>query len=291
MSIIERKRVYISKQTDSQKKSRLGQFLTPAKTAQYMAGLFRITNTKCCYLLDAGAGIGSLSFAFLENNGKRFENIELEAFEIDKTLHADLKQMLKSSVGSNALRFKVLGTDFIEEAVKRIKSNKVGLFTHAILNPPYKKINSNSDARHLLQQVGIETVNLYTAFLALVIKLMAPGGQIVAIIPRSFCNGPYYRSFREFLLKNTAIHRMHLFGARNKAFKDDKVLQENLIILLERSGKQGDVTISASTDDTFADTISYLHAFDRVVMPYDPEKYIHVPISGYNRRHVETQLL
>lgn len=61
----------------------------------------------------------------------------------------------------------------------------------------------------------------------------------MAIIPRSFCNGPYYRPFREFVLKHAAIRHMHLFESRNKAFKDDDVLQENIIIWLERGGQQG----------------------------------------------------
>ena len=64
--------------------------------------------------------------------------------------------------------------------------------------------------------------------------MMEPGGQIVAIIPRSFCNGPYYKPFRDFVLERAAIRHLHLFDSRNKAFKDDDVLQENLILLLER---------------------------------------------------------
>jgi hypothetical protein len=100
-------------------------------------------------------------------------------------------------------------------------------FTHAILNPPYKKIGSNSRYRLLLRQVGIETVNLYSAFVALAVAQAAPGAQIVAIIPRSFCNGPYYRPFRSFILERATIRHMHLFESRSKAFKDDAVLQEN----------------------------------------------------------------
>ncbi|MEJ7713502.1 MAG: hypothetical protein WKF84_27575 [Pyrinomonadaceae bacterium] len=66
-------------------------------------------------------------------------------------------------------------------------------FTHAILNPPYRKINSSSDTRLYLRAVGIETSNLYTAFLALTTRLLTSGGQLVAITPRSFCNGSYFR--------------------------------------------------------------------------------------------------
>ena len=131
-------------------------------------------------------------------------------------------------------------------------------FTHAILNPPYKKIGSCSKCRLLLRQVGIETVNLYSAFVGLAVALAAPGGQIVAIIPRSFCNGPYYRPFRDFILERAALRYIHLFESRSQAFKDDEVLQENIIIRLERGGQRGPVTISTSTDD-----LSLIHIWFR----------------------------
>ncbi|WP_323092367.1 Eco57I restriction-modification methylase domain-containing protein, partial [Aeromonas jandaei] len=135
--------------------------------------------------------------------------------------------------------------------------------THVILNPPYKKINSQSAHRLALRTVGIETVNLYSAFVALAVGETAPGGQIVAIIPRSFCNGPYYRPFRDFILERAAIRHMHLFESRNKAFRDDEVLQENIIIRLERGGQQGPVTVTTSTDDSFSDLTTHEHPFDR----------------------------
>jgi hypothetical protein len=130
-----------------------------------------------------------------------------------------------------------------------------------------------------LRLAGIETVNLYSAFVALALTLMQPGGQLVAIIPRSFCNGPYYRPFRAFLLRHAALRHIDLFASRAKAFKDDDVLQENVIIRLERAGRQGNVTISNSTDGTFADLSTHEHPFDRIVFPDDPEQFIHVPTS------------
>ncbi len=130
-----------------------------------------------------------------------------------------------------------------------------------------------------MRTVGIETVNLYSAFVALAVAQTAPGGQIVAIIPRSFCNGPYYRPFRNFILERACIRHMHLFESRNKAFKDDEVLQENVIIRLERGGQHGTVTITTSTDDRFNDVATHEHPFDRIVFPDDPERFIHVPTS------------
>ena len=245
-----------------------------------MASLFPIT-TGNCRLLDAGSGIGSLSSIFLERcirKELKLDEIRLTAFELDEHIHAELRRSLEGYTNTLPFSFDIIGGDFIEAAVNRIQFGQ-GDFTHAILNPPYKKINSNSRFRLLLRQVGIETVNLYSAFIALALLLMETGGQIVAIIPRSFCNGPYYRPFRDFLLQRAAIRHIHLFESRNKTFKDDNVLQENIIIRLERGGQQGSVVVSTSTDDTFADFALHDYPFDRIVYTDDLERFIHVPTS------------
>ena len=247
-----------------------------------MAGLFRQECSGECRLLDPGAGIGSLSSAFLERcrqGDLNYDAIVLTAFEIDSRLHGELTRSLAHYNLSLPMTYQVWGGDFVEQAVDRIQFGARS-FTHAILNPPYKKIATDSRHRILLREVGIETVNLYSAFVALTLALMAPGGQVVAIIPRSFCNGPYYRPFREFLLKHTALRRMHLFDSRSKQFRDDSVLQENIIIVLERNAPQGEVVVSNSTDDSFADLVSHSHAFDRIVRPDDPERFIHVPTTS-----------
>lgn len=211
-----------------------------------------------------------------------FQSVELDAFEIDESLHAQLTQTLARYRGDN-FSAQMHGEDFIHAAADAIAgglfARSLPRYSHIILNPPYKKIGNHSAHRLALRRVGIETVNLYSAFVALAVAQAAPAGQIVAIIPRSFCNGPYYRPFREFVLERAAIRHMHLFESRNKAFKDDAVLQENIIIRLERGGEQGPVTISTSTDDTFADLASHCHPFTRIVFPDDPERFIHVPTS------------
>ncbi|HEY4698166.1 MAG: SAM-dependent methyltransferase [Gallionellales bacterium RIFCSPHIGHO2_02_FULL_57_16] len=283
LAVVEQTRLRVSKNTEAKRKSQLGQFLTPARTAQYMAGLFTSKDNFDCRLLDAGAGIGSLSSAFLErciNGDLRFKNVEITAFELDSLIHKELNDSLSSYKKRLPIEYEILGGDFIEQAVNRIQFGSGQGFTHAILNPPYKKISSDSHHRLLLRQAEIETVNLYSAFVALALAMLSPGGQIVAIIPRSFCNGPYYRPFRDFVLERAAIRHMHLFDSRSKAFKDDDVLQENIILLLERSGQQGDVTVTTSTDDSFADLVTHTHPFNRIVFPDDTERFIHVPTSA-----------
>lgn len=270
------------KQASRKHKSEFGQFLTPAPVARFMASMFASSSVDHAFLLDAGAGVGSLTGAFLDRwagGGFDFRRVDASLYEIDSKLH-DLLSSTLSSYGSR-LNFnaRIEVDDFIEDAVNRIQFGGESLFTHAILNPPYKKISSSSRHRQLLRQVGIETVNLYSAFVALAVALMAPGGQIVAIIPRSFCNGPYYRPFREYLLARTAIRHVHLFASRDKAFKDDEVLQENIIIRLERGGQHGEVMVSTSTDDSLADLATHVYPFDQIVLPGDTERFIHVPAS------------
>jgi adenine-specific DNA-methyltransferase len=284
LSEVEQARLDISKGTDAKKKSQFGQFLTPGGTATFMAELFPPAEG-ACLLLDAGAGIGSLAAAFLERwaaGGFAFQRVEVDAFEIDGSLHSQLSKTLCKYANSK-LSVALHGDDFIHIATDALCgglfSKSLPRYTHAILNPPYKKINSKSTHRLALRRVGIETVNLYSAFVALTVALSAPGGQIVAITPRSFCNGPYYRPFRDFILERAAVRHMHLFESRSKAFKDDDVLQENIIIRLERGGLQGPVTVSTSTDDTFADLVTHEHPFNRIVFPDDPERFIHVPTS------------
>ncbi|NTW68647.1 MAG: SAM-dependent methyltransferase [Chlorobiaceae bacterium] len=282
-TVAEKNRLKVSKRTDAKKKSHLGQYLTPATTASFMAGLFPDASGEC-RLLDAGAGIGSLSSAFLERcsmGNLNFESIRLKAFEIDSVIHEELHQSLSQYNSLPHYSFEKIGYDFIESAVNAIQFREYD-FTHAILNPPYKKIGSHSRERLLLREVAIETVNLYSAFVALALALTAPGGQIVAIIPRSFCNGPYYRPFREFMLKYGAIRHIHLFDSRSKAFRDDAVLQENIIIRLERDGVAGSVTVSTSTDDTFGDLTTNEYPFERIVFPDDRERFIHIPTSREN---------
>jgi adenine-specific DNA-methyltransferase len=280
LSAIEQTRLRISGRTAAKRKSQLGQFFTPYSTASFMAGLFPQFRGEC-RLLDAGAGIGSLSSAFIErfiSGDVNLKKVHLKAFEIDSSIHHDLELSLKNWLDQCDFSFEVIGNDFIEDAVNAIQFREYD-FTHAILNPPYKKIASNSKSRMLMRRVGIETVNLYSAFVALAVALLAKGGQIVAIVPRSFCNGPYYRPFRDFILERTAIRHIHLFESRNKAFKDDQVLQENVILRLERSDLQGPVTITTSTDDSFSDLATHEHPFERIIFPDDPERFIRIPTS------------
>jgi len=261
--------------------------MSPSTVARFMASLFPESSLDVCRLLDPGAGVGALTSAFLdrwEQRGFGFRQVSVCAFEIDEEFRGRLEKKLARYAERLKVSVSVYGCDFVEAATSSLTRDIFGQefppFTHAILNPPYRKINTHSRHRLLLRQVGIETVNLYSAFVALALRMLGPGGHLVAIIPRSFCNGPYYRPFRRIIFENSAIRRLHLFEARDKAFKEYEVLQENIIIHLERGAAQGDVLISTSTDDRFHDCALHTHPFNGIVSPSDPEKFIHVPTSA-----------
>jgi tRNA1(Val) A37 N6-methylase TrmN6 len=259
-------------------KAALGQYMTPSNIAAFMASLFPGVSGNF-HLLDAGAGKGRLTCAFfdaLRNGDSPFPSGEVSLFEFDAAMVQELEKNTADTFGALSVDRHIYHADFIERATMLVL-RKQRPFTHAILNPPYKKINSGSLHRAFLRDVGIETVNLYTAFVALSVALLQPGGTLVAIIPRSFCNGPYYRPFREFILRHTAVRHIHLFTSRTDAFKADKVLQENIIIKLERDSEQADICISTSTNGDMDDYTATRHPFEDIVRPHDPEKFIHIP--------------
>ena len=252
---------------DPKKKGVLGQFMTPFKIAEFMAELF--TRKTGAILLDAGAGIGSLTLAA----SKALKLKRCEAWEIDPVMVSYLRENLKSP----GVPYEIHQKDFILDSVERIQFGKGTRFTHAILNPPYKKISASSVHRQACRKVGVETVNLYTAFFALAILQMEQGGEIVIIIPRSFCNGPYYKPFREMMFAKCSVDAIHVFESRSQAFKDDEVLQENIILALTVGGKQGDVSLSFSHDANFEGLHSRKVSFEDIVQHKDKERFIRIP--------------
>jgi adenine-specific DNA-methyltransferase len=280
---IDEARLEASKQLDPARRSQLGQFMTPTAIADFMASLFTRW-PQSVRLLDPGAGVGSLTESFAEHfliSAPANASLETHCYEIEPLLQEYLSDHLREvtvrcKTKGHSFSSAIHNLDFIAEA-----SFEIGMgaprFTHAILNPPYKKINTDSAHRKMLRQAGIETVNLYTAFLGLAVAMLEEGGEVVAIVPRSFCNGPYYRPFRAFLLERAALTHIHVFESRTRAFKDDEVLQENIIVRLVRGARQGSVMVSMSHDQSFSDHAIREIPFAEIVKPGDPEQFIHVP--------------
>ena len=304
LQIADLNRGLANSQLDPKVKSELGQFMTPAPICEFMASLFGKISGDIS-LLDAGSGVGSLIAAFVDSaKGKDITSISATAYELDPVMHPFLQKTLESCEASSDCNFQftVKNEDFIHHSASKLD---IGLFaetaeqySHVIMNPPYKKISGSSDHRKSLSSVGIETVNLYSGFVALAIKLLQSGGELVAIIPRSFCNGPYYTSFRKYLLSEMSIQQIHIFDSRNSAFSEDKVLQENIIIHCIKGLNQQDVLVTSSPSSDFhidqetgeitaIDMTCRKIGIEKVVIPSDPQSFIHIAVSDRDQAIVD----
>jgi adenine-specific DNA-methyltransferase len=272
----------------------LGQFFTPTHVADFMASLFLMRSSKI-QLLDAGAGTGALTSALVSRlcaGECKPKRIEVTAYEIDRTvidaLDATLRQCRNTSENAGIeLSFVIHNEDFISAAVSSLRSDLFSppspLFNAAIVNPPYRKLRSDSTARLLLRSIGIETSNFYSAFVTLILRLLAEGGELVAITPRSFCNGPYFTPFRMELLKTASLRRLHLFGSRSAAFGEDDVLQENVIVHVVKGELQPpSVVLSTSSGRPHSAVSERKASYQDVVSPNDSEKFIHIGIEDHH---------
>ena len=185
----------------------IGQFLTPSTIAKFMSSMFEKVSPHT-RILDPGAGTGVLFTALIEtllSKDDRPLSIEVAAYETDTTVLPFLKETMKRcetlcASGGIPFRGTVRNEDFISAAIAQTRESLFVVpdrpFTHVILNPPYRKINSRTAMSKKLYAAGLEVANMYAAFAWLSLHLLMPGGEIVAITPRSFCNGPYFRKFR-----------------------------------------------------------------------------------------------
>ncbi|MBC6432155.1 N-6 DNA methylase [Nostoc sp. HG1] len=308
---VDLRRAITSLKLRQDKKGSMGQFLTPASVAQLMAGMFNRLDLPEISLLDAGAGIGSLLAAFVAKvcqHPQHTSSLRVVAYEIDpfliRYLHQTLELCEKECQRVDiSFNYEIRETDFIEDAVRL---QKIGLlnsamptavnyateFTHAILNPPYLKINANSKVRELLRSIGLETSNLYTGFMAATAQLLKPSGEFVAITPRSFCNGPYFRDFRKMFLEMMALEQVHLFESRQEAFNDDDVLQETIIIqATKQKQKSSSVIINSSCGANDDLIMSHSVPYSELVNPDDVEQFIHIIPDKISQQIVQRMAL
>ncbi|MCX5845608.1 MAG: Eco57I restriction-modification methylase domain-containing protein [Deltaproteobacteria bacterium] len=288
LDIMDNVRKSLNGSTCRHERSRIGQFLTPVTIARFMASLFELERENV-RVLDAGAGAGVLFAALVEtliSSRHRPFSIEVIAYENDRQILPELKETMNrcenacKEVGIT-FQSEIRTEDFITAAIKQTEEGLFAVqgerFTHAILNPPYKKINGLSTTRRLLDSAGIEVSNLYAAFVWLSARMLTSGGELVAITPRSFCNGPYFRRFRFALLDMISLRRIHVFESRKKAFGDDDVLQENVIYYaVQGAGKPERLTISSSEGAFFENATIRSVPFEYVVLPDDRDAFIHL---------------
>ena len=293
---------------DKKKRSRLGQYMTPAPTARFMANLFSDLSGDL-RVLDPGAGTGSLTAALVERlceDATKTRSAYLACYEVEPLLIDYLSDALQEAesrlqASNVSAKCQIYAEDFIlnhpvelQPDLFRIGGSEDEKFTHVIMNPPYKKINSDSGHRYALRKAGIETANFYTGFMFLAAQRLANRGEMVAIVPRSFCNGLYFKRFRKQFFSMMSLRRIHVFTRRDAAFGGDHVLQENIIIHAVKDAEHTKVRITASECANFElDAISGEYVTEdmtqleldhtAVIRADDPDKFIHIATNRAER--------
>lgn len=283
----ERIRSAASSATDRAARAELGQFLTPEPTARLMAGMFGAAPDRL-RLLDPGAGSGSLTAATVSALLARLRPpaaIHATLYEVDASILPFLAETLvlcqeAARQHGCAFTFEVRRSDFIRAALDASGSlfGTPERYDWAVINPPYGKLAADSAERTAMRAAGLDAPNLYAAFVVLAADLLDPGGELVAITPRSFANGTYFRAFRSELFRRVTPRGIHLFHARDRAFSEDAVLQENVVLHAVRAPRAAEdaVRISASVD---ADD-DYRTEHDvplSLVMPGDADDVLFLP--------------
>jgi adenine-specific DNA-methyltransferase len=230
-----------------------GQVFTPVGVCRYMAGLFTRVPDRV-RLLDAGAGIGCLAAAFCERvlTLPSPHRLEITLYESDPALLPLLEENMRHcrsalAVAGHDLSFSIRNEDFILNSRGRreqrmlFDDGDVGdEFDAAIMNPPYFKTGADSAHALAMGDAFQGQTNIYMMFMARAAELLRPNGEMVAITPRSYCNGLYFKHFRRWFFSRMALRHVHLFECRRSTFED--VLQESLITLTHRLGVAGPST-------------------------------------------------
>lgn len=263
-----------------------GQFFTPEPLATFIASriTLNVPGSRPLKILDPGAGVGSLGVALLERLVAEAPRtpLHLTAVEIDKDVLPALEKTRTAALAwaqahGVDLEFDVVHGDFIEWAAGNIAGiyQAKQLFDLIIMNPPYAKIAARGKQRALTARVACEVGNLYAAFVALSVESLREGGRLVAITPRSFTNGPYFRSFREYLAARSTFESVELFESRSTLFADTDVLQENVIYSLVRTRRQPE-TVDVNFHGRGGTVEHVAMAYEDFMPSSDPQRFIHL---------------
>lgn len=291
LEAVEQSRTATAEGLKPLRRSRLGQFFTPRPTAALLASMVPPPSGPW-RLLDPGAGNGSLTAAVIARwlTEGDAEEMEVVAYEIDEALVPVLRETLDVAKSlarhlGRRLSVDIRQADFVVDPPTPESANLV------VMNPPYRKLGVRSPERRALEDGSdpIRVTNMYAAFLVRAVRALAGGGSLVAITPRSFANGPYFRGLREELLRRASFECLHVFDARDSVFSDADVLQENLVFSMRAGGAPGVVKVSSSRDAHSPPNVT-LRAHDEVIHPDDPERFVRLPLTSAAADVAETVL-
>jgi adenine-specific DNA-methyltransferase len=230
----------------------IGQFFTNQCISDYMASIIDcplLDKKEEIRILDAGAGKGILTSSaalHLFNNG--FLKVHASLYEIDLEvlpfLEANMQKISQELSSKNFIfSYEIHKKDFILTRPDKQKEK----FHLAIINPPYFKYSSKKSIySEATKDLFKGNPNIYASFMAVTAACLNINGQMIAIVPRSFTSGLYFKGFRSYLMESTSLEHFHIFKSRDRLFKDSEVLQENIICKLTKRAQNQAIKISSS---------------------------------------------
>lgn len=303
--IIELTNLYIDSMTKKERK-KYGQFFTSMETARFMANLYDSPQDKnCVTVLDAGAGSGILSCAFVEwiEQFTCVEKVELTCYETDENVLELLKENLEccKKHSTKKIEYKVRTENYILSQYLDFNTMIGGnsnptKYDYVIGNPPYMKISKDAPEATAMPTVCYGAPNMYFIFASMGLFNLKDNSEMVYIIPRSWTSGAYFKRFRQYFLTEGKLEHIHLFVSRSKVFDKEDVLQETIIIKIRKTQEMPAMVkiTSSQTNNDFNEITSLTVPYSLVVSGEDYYVYLvtdNEEVSVLKRLHQFKQTL
>lgn len=233
------------------KKKEYAAYYTPKALSEH---IICVANYQGGKLGDKGAGGGILSASaaarhILSASKKPcFISANEIIPEIQQFLEQSYSVISRQAESLNKMfDYKIAG-DFLMVAGEAI-AKPYGDYDSIIINPPYFKISPKNTFNQIIKaHLGFTVPNIYSAFILLSLHLLKPKGALTALVPRSFFNGSYHKSFRRYIRQHYSIDSITRYRSRSNMFKLDNILQENVIVKFTKRHQVPQITVFTCTD-------------------------------------------
>ncbi|MDA0152351.1 N-6 DNA methylase [Vibrio sp. Makdt] len=288
---------YWASRTSKKESLSKGQVFTPLAMSVQLSSMLpdSCIPMDACSIADPGAGTGILSVAMASKiaNSGRSPQLMIKGFETDTRLKDswDLAWELFEKRGLLSVNTE-LHTDFTEDAENLLKTGEIhGMTKPKIIhsNPPYQKLGKSTSLSKVLTANGVPVTNLYAAFLALSVCWLEGGGELLAIVPRSFASGDYFKGFRAWLSQRMSVEHIVLYRDRTNF---QNVLQETILIrLVKKSTQTSDVRITVMDTPTSTPEYDLLMPAREIIMDsgwWMPRSKSDIRLVNINRNRKHT---
>ncbi len=284
----------------SSKKKKLGQFFTPSSISKFMSAQIFI-DRESISILDPGCGVGILSCSLVEHlisEYKHIKKIIITAYELDTEILEKTElafDFIKKWASSREVNIvcDIRNCDYILNNANdwddsSIFYNNNNQYDIIISNPPYFKLPKEDIRAKVMSSIVNGQPNIYALFMAMSLRLLKNDGVMIFITPRSFTSGRYFKLFREYIFTNAHISFIHLFNTRKDTFGKDNVLQETLIVKLEKNKNNRQTVISYSENlSDMENATKKSYDITEIVDLSSDAKIIHLPSNNQEENVIQ----